>query len=65
MADTIDPFAGSYAIEAMTNEIEKKAMEYIEKIDQMGGMIKAIETVIRPERNSRKCIQATTRHRQR
>ena len=44
VADTIDPFAGSYAIEAMTNEIEKKAMEYIEKIDQMGGMIKAIET---------------------
>ncbi|HOV53797.1 MAG TPA: methylmalonyl-CoA mutase family protein [Fervidobacterium sp.] len=44
VADTIDPLAGSYAIEAMTNEIEKKAMEYIEKIDQMGGMIKAIET---------------------
>lgn len=44
VADTIDPFAGSYAVEAMTNEIEKKAMEYIEKIDQMGGMIKAIET---------------------
>ncbi len=43
VADTIDPFAGSYAIEAMTNETEKKAMEYIDKIDQMGGMIKAIE----------------------
>lgn len=44
VADTLDPFAGSYAVEAMTNEIEKKAMEYIDKIDQMGGMIKAIET---------------------
>jgi len=44
VADTIDPLAGSYVIEAMTNEIEKRAMEYIEKIDQMGGMIKAIET---------------------
>ncbi|MEJ5256966.1 MAG: methylmalonyl-CoA mutase family protein [Fervidobacterium sp.] len=44
VADTIDPLAGSYVIEAMTSEIEKRAMEYIEKIDQMGGMIKAIET---------------------
>jgi methylmalonyl-CoA mutase N-terminal domain/subunit len=43
VADTIDPLAGSYAIEAMTSEIEKRAMEYIEKIDQMGGMVKAIE----------------------
>lgn len=44
VADTIDPFAGSYAIESMTNEIEKRAMEYIEKIDSLGGMIKAIES---------------------
>jgi len=44
VADTIDPFGGSYVVEAMTNEIEKRAMEYIEKIDQMGGMIKAIES---------------------
>lgn len=44
VADTIDPLGGSYVIEAMTNEIERRAMEYIEKIDQMGGMIKAIES---------------------
>jgi methylmalonyl-CoA mutase N-terminal domain/subunit len=44
VADTIDPLGGSYVVEAMTNEIEKRAMEYIEKIDQMGGMIKAIES---------------------
>ncbi len=43
VGDTVDPLAGSYAIEAMTSEIEKKAMEYIEKIDAMGGMVKAIE----------------------
>ncbi len=43
VGDTVDPLAGSYAIEAMTNEIEKRAMEYIEKIDAMGGMVKAIE----------------------
>ncbi len=44
VADTIDALGGSYVVEAMTNEIEKRAMEYIEKIDQMGGMVKAIES---------------------
>jgi len=41
--NTIDPLAGSYFVESLTNEIEKKAWEYIEKIDAMGGMIAAIE----------------------
>ena len=40
---TIDPFAGSYYIESLTNEIEKRADEYLEKIDGLGGMLKAIE----------------------
>jgi len=44
VADTIDPLAGSFVIEHMTNEIEKRAMEYIEKIDSLGGMVKAIES---------------------
>jgi methylmalonyl-CoA mutase N-terminal domain/subunit len=44
VADVIDPFGGSYAVEALTNEIEKKAMEYIERITAMGGAIKAIES---------------------
>jgi methylmalonyl-CoA mutase N-terminal domain/subunit len=43
VTDTIDPFAGSYAVESLTKEIEKKAWEYIEKIDEIGGMVKAIE----------------------
>jgi methylmalonyl-CoA mutase N-terminal domain/subunit len=43
VADSIDPLAGSYLVEYLTDEIEKKAMEYIEKIDQMGGALKAIE----------------------
>ncbi|SHH39201.1 acyl-CoA mutase large subunit family protein [Thermosipho atlanticus] len=43
VADTIDPLAGSYVIESMTNEIEKGAEEYINKIDSMGGMVRAIE----------------------
>ncbi len=36
VADTIDPLAGSYFVEALTNETERKALEYIEKIEQMG-----------------------------
>jgi methylmalonyl-CoA mutase N-terminal domain/subunit len=44
VADIIDPFGGSYAIEALTDEIEKKSMEYIKKIEAMGGAIKAIQS---------------------
>ncbi len=42
-AQTIDPLAGSYYIESLTNQIESNALAYIEKIDAMGGMLKAIE----------------------
>ncbi|MGD0160422.1 MAG: methylmalonyl-CoA mutase family protein [Candidatus Bathyarchaeia archaeon] len=41
--NTIDPMAGSYYVEALTNEMEEKAMEYIQKVDDMGGAIVAIE----------------------
>jgi methylmalonyl-CoA mutase N-terminal domain/subunit len=44
VADTVDPLAGSYAIEELTTEIERRAADYIEKIDAMGGMLRAIET---------------------
>jgi len=40
---TIDPLAGSYYIETLTNEIETRANAYLEKIDTLGGMIKALE----------------------
>ena len=43
VAQTIDPLAGSYYIEWLTNEIEKHAQGYLEKIDAMGGMLKAVE----------------------
>ncbi len=43
LADTIDPLAGSYLIEYLTDEIESRAIEYIQKIDQLGGALKAIE----------------------
>jgi methylmalonyl-CoA mutase N-terminal domain/subunit len=40
---TVDPLAGSYYVESLTNEIEKRANDYLEKIHVMGGMLKAIE----------------------
>ena len=43
VANTSDPVAGSYAIEHLTNEIESGAAAYIEKIDSLGGMLRAIE----------------------
>jgi len=42
-AQTIDPLAGSYYIESLTNDIEKQARGYLDKIENMGGMLKAIE----------------------
>jgi len=44
VANTVDPVAGSYAIEKLTNEIEAGAREYIARIDAMGGTLRAIET---------------------
>src|SRR5258708_14256518 len=43
VTNTVDPVAGSYAIEHLTNEIEKGAVAYIKKVDAMGGMLRAIE----------------------
>jgi methylmalonyl-CoA mutase N-terminal domain/subunit len=43
VTDIVDPLAGSYALEKLTDEIEARALEYVEKIDSMGGAIKAIE----------------------
>lgn len=44
IADTVDPLAGSFAIEEITSKLESLAVGYIEKIDAMGGMLRAIET---------------------
>lgn len=44
VTETIDPLAGSYYIESLTNKIEEEAMNYIKKIDELGGAIKAIES---------------------
>ncbi|MBK6313385.1 MAG: methylmalonyl-CoA mutase family protein [Blastocatellia bacterium] len=44
VADTVDPLAGSYAVESLTEQIERGATEYIRKIDEMGGTLAAIES---------------------
>jgi methylmalonyl-CoA mutase N-terminal domain/subunit len=43
LTSTVDPFAGSYAVEAMTDEVEAAAMALIEKVDELGGAVRAIE----------------------
>ncbi|HWD90452.1 MAG TPA: methylmalonyl-CoA mutase family protein [Mucilaginibacter sp.] len=43
VTDTVDPLAGSYFIEALTDELENEAQKYLDKIDAMGGAVKAIE----------------------
>ncbi|MGE5249805.1 MAG: methylmalonyl-CoA mutase [Bacteroidota bacterium] len=43
VADSVDPLGGSYLVEALTDEIESRAFEYISKIDEMGGALPAIE----------------------
>jgi methylmalonyl-CoA mutase N-terminal domain/subunit len=44
VTETADPLGGSYAIERLTDEIEESAVEYLKKIEAMGGMLRAIET---------------------
>ena len=43
VANTIDPLGGSYFVEALTDEMERQAYEYFRRIDEMGGVVKAIE----------------------
>jgi methylmalonyl-CoA mutase N-terminal domain/subunit len=44
MRDTVDPLAGSYFIETLTKQMEEKILEEMKRVDEMGGMIKAVET---------------------
>jgi methylmalonyl-CoA mutase N-terminal domain/subunit len=43
VADTIDPFAGSYYVESLTNDLETRAWDYISTIDELGGSVRAVE----------------------
>ncbi len=44
VADTIDPMAGSFFVESLTSELEKSALSYIDRIENLGGVVKCIET---------------------
>jgi len=44
LCNTIDPLAGSYYVESLTSEIEKRVSDYLQKIDELGGMLNAIES---------------------
>ena len=46
-ADTVDPFAGSYFVESLTDEIEQRAWELIDKVDELGGSVEALEFIQR------------------
>ncbi|MCL2419004.1 MAG: methylmalonyl-CoA mutase family protein, partial [Conexibacteraceae bacterium] len=45
VADTVDPFAGSFYVEALTDEIEQRAGELIAKVDELGGAVQAVDFV--------------------
>ncbi len=45
VADTVDPFAGSYFVESLTDEIESRAADLIQKVDQLGGAVQAIDFI--------------------
>ena len=53
VADTLDPLAGSYFVESLTDELEAKAAAYLEEIDEMGGAVRAIEIGFRSARSTR------------
>ena len=46
-ADTVDPFAGSYFVESLTDEIEKRSWELIDKVDELGGSVEALDFIQR------------------
>ncbi len=57
VSETVDPLGGSYFIEALTDEVEKKAWEYIHRIDAMGGSVAAIEQGYMQEEIARSSYQ--------
>ena len=67
VVDTVDPLAGSYFVESLTDEVEAKAWEYINKIDSMGGAVNAIEAqyiqneIARSSYDYQKSIEDNTR----
>ena len=62
--DTVDPFAGSYFVEALTDEIESRAHELIAKVDELGGSVNAIEFITGEIDESRLGLPGALPHRQ-
>ncbi|MEW6489490.1 MAG: methylmalonyl-CoA mutase family protein [Thermodesulfobacteriota bacterium] len=64
VANTVDPLAGSYFVEALTDQMEKAAQEYIRKIDELGGMVAAVEAgypqneIIRASMDFQKAVES-------
>ena len=56
VTNTADPLGGSYFVETLTNEVERGACDYIEKIDALGGMVAAIERGLPAARNRRRVV---------
>ena len=61
VADTVDPFAGSYFIEALTDEIEKRSWELMDKVEEMGGSAQALEFIQREIEESAASYEARYR----
>ncbi len=56
--DTADPLGGAYFIEALTTELEERARELIERIDEIGGAVEAVERGLRPTGDRGRCLRA-------
>ena len=54
--DTADPLGGSYFVESLTDELEERARELIERIDELGGAVAAIEAGLGPGRDRRRRV---------
>ena len=56
--NTPDPLGGTYFVEALTDEMERRAYEYFAKIDQLGGMVQAVKLQLPPARDRRRGVRA-------
>jgi methylmalonyl-CoA mutase N-terminal domain/subunit len=61
VADTVDPFAGSYFIEALTDEIEQRSWELMDKVEQLGGSVQALDFIQREIEESAASYEARYR----
>lgn len=61
IADTVDPLAGSYFVEYLTDQVEEKATEYMERIERLGGAVRAIESGFIQDEIARSAYEAQLR----